>query len=103
MAAEEELVSRREFDKLEARVTAMDVNGTRGVIVVQERLIELSKKVARMDEQVEARFGLHDKLHETEKQERVTGRRWMIGTAIGVVVALVAMIGLLLNVIAHVH
>jgi len=99
----EEPVSRREFDKLDARVAAIDAGGSRGVVVVQERLIELSKEVARLDEQVKFRFEAHDKQHSDEKRDHVSGRRWLITTGIAGVIAMVTIIALLVDVVRHVH
>ena len=85
--------TRRELDRLWARVDAMDANGTRGIAIVQSQLSEVIKDLAKL----EGRIEVHDQVHVQESRDRVSGRRWMASTAIAVLVLLVAIIGLLLG------
>jgi hypothetical protein len=101
--SEDEFVTRREFDKLESRVVQIDTNGTRGVVVVQERLIELAKEVARLDVQVKTKFEQHDRQHEQEKRDRLSARRWLISTGIAGIASFTGVYILLFDLLRHAH
>jgi hypothetical protein len=86
--------TRREFDLLAARVETMDRDGTRGVVVLHERISELTKDVVRL----EAALTAHERSHQKDAQARASGRRWLITTGIALVVMLSGVIALLLQI-----
>lgn len=106
MRAGNRYVTWREFEQHLAadetqkeRVNAMDVQGTRGVGVVQVQVTELVKDFAELKASVQQWQGQHEQQHERELNQRVIGRRWAIGTAIaglGLLVAMAAMVATLL-------
>jgi len=97
MEQAEPIATRRELDMLRTRVDLMDVNGTRGVILVQERLADVAKDVAKLEGQMAA----HELLHERDRKERVSGRRWLAGTVIAALAAMVAILALLVDITSH--
>ena len=97
MEQAEPFATRRELDMLRTRVDLMDTNGTRGVILVQERLADLGKDVAKLEGQMTA----HELLHERDRKERVSGRRWLAGTVITTAGAMVAILALLVDITSH--
>lgn len=90
---------RRELDHLAVRVENMDRDGTRGVIVLQERISELAKDVIRLESALTA----HEVSHQNEAAARERGRRWLITTGIALVVMLCAVLALLVQVRADIR
>lgn len=82
-----------------ARVNSIDEHGTRGVGTIQTQLTELVKDVAKL----EARLDAHAALHEREAKERVTGRRWLVGTGIAMLGSMAAILSVLANIASHLH
>lgn len=88
-------VTRGEFDLLRqmvqqnaSRVETIDNLGTRGVGTIQSQLSDLTKDLLELKTDMNMRFSDHDKLHKSEKRERVNSRRWLIGTALLMITAL---------------
>ena len=78
-----EAVSREEFRMLadrvvsnERRLESIDVNGTRGVVVLAVQLQELSKDLAT-----------HEVKHDAERDARLSGRKWLIALAVAFLAA----------------
>lgn len=99
-------VTRGEFDMLRDAVTtnarridAIDDHGTRGVVALQAQMLDLVKDVGKLEISLEN----HEKSHVEERKERQRSRRWMIGTAIAGLASMSAVIGLLIEVLMHVH
>jgi hypothetical protein len=99
----DEPVTRREFDKLDNRVTLMDTNGTRGVLLVQERLADVAKDVTKLDAEMRMKFEEHERQHGQERRDRISGRRWLVSVGIAGLVAMVAVITLLVDLVRHAH
>lgn len=84
---------RRDLDRLERRIEQMDTHGTRGVGIVQSQLADVIKDLAKL----EGRMAEHDRVHVREERDRASNRRWMVTTAIGFLVLLVAILALLIG------
>lgn len=91
----EEWVSKGEFNLLRDMVQAnathigmIDSAGTRGSGILQVSLTELIKDVSELKADMNARFTDHDRLHEREKSERLSSRRWFIGTTVALLTAM---------------
>jgi hypothetical protein len=76
-------VSREEFRMLadrvyagERRMEGIDVNGTRGVVVLAVQVQELSKDLAA-----------HEVKHDQERDQRAANRKWVWAAVIAVVAA----------------
>lgn len=86
----DEYATQRELDQLAMRVHSIDEHGTRGVGIIQTQLTEVIKDQAKaeaiidsrftkLEADMNARFNAHQQQHETEKAERLAGRRWAFG------------------------
>lgn len=95
--APERAASQRELDQLRARVDMIDVQGTRGVGVLQTQVMELIKDLAELRAQAGSWQERHDSQHAADTRERVIGRRWVVGTCIAIVVMLTAVLTLTLQ------
>ena len=69
------------------------------MIVVQQKVSDLIQQVGELN----GEFVSHEKRHEQNDRERISGRRWIIGTGIAGVASMSAMIALLVDVAQHVH
>ena len=69
-------------DELARRVEAMDHGGTRGVQLLTQRVDQLVNDVAS-----------HKAAHTAAEEHRRTDRRWIIGTAVGLITPLYPLIG----------
>ena len=103
-------VTRGEFDLLkqmvtenQRRVESIDASGTKGVAVVQAQLTDLTKDVTRSEIEMNKRFDAHDLVHKQDARDRVSAKRWMVGTIIAFMMLLVAMLTILIQVLQHVH
>jgi hypothetical protein len=94
--AEQEWVTRHELDILKAeadrkhaeqdvRLAALDQGGSRGVIVLQVQIQDLTKEVTKLRADMDHRFDAHDHQHEKDEAKRVTSRRWLVGSIIAAV------------------
>jgi hypothetical protein len=99
----ERAASQRELDILRERVDAMDTHGTRGVGAIQLQVAELVKDFGDLRADNRAWQAAHEKQHEQDKQDRVNGRRWLIGIGLAAVASMTAVIGLLLDIASHLH
>lgn len=106
----DQAVSRGEFDLLrqivsatQARVENIDTGGTRGVAVVQTQLIDVVKDLTELKAEVNSRFDAHVRVHAQDQQNRVIGRRWLVGIGVAGLASMSAVITLLLDVLSHVH
>lgn len=117
----EQSPSRGEFDLLRQivagqgqRLETIDSSGTKGVAVVQAQMTDVVKDLAELKTEVNVRFDSaakgelqwhkdHLTMHEQEKRDRVTGRRWLIGTGVAGVASMAAVLALLVDVLHHVH
>jgi hypothetical protein len=101
------VVTRGEFDLLKsmvesnrARLEGIDQSGTKGVAVVQTQLNEVVRDLVELKAEVDKRFDAHIRQHAQEARDRVTGRRWLIGTSLA---ALAIVVTLLLNITIRLH
>jgi hypothetical protein len=96
--APDDYVTRRELDILkseadrkhaeqDARLTALDQGGSRGVVVLQVQIQDLTKEVTKLRADMDHRFDTHDRQHELDEAKRVTSRRWLAGSIIAAVAA----------------
>jgi hypothetical protein len=91
--SDEPYATRREFDLLAQRVETMDRDGTRGVVVLHERIADLTRDVVKLETALTA----HEESHRRDAEDRAKGRRWLVTTGIALVVMLCAVIALLLQ------
>jgi len=95
--------SRREVDQLREELHRLDDHGSRGVGTLQSQVTDLIKDLTELKADVNNRFEKHEKEHQDEKQNRIIARRWLAGFAITLIVALLAVIGLLLQIYAEIR
>jgi hypothetical protein len=95
--------SRREVDQLRAEMLRLDDHGGRGVIALQVQLVDLVKDVTEMKVEMNTRFDAHAKVHADDAARRVAGRRWLIGAVIGGAASMATVIGMLYDILSHVH
>jgi hypothetical protein len=103
-------ITRGEFDLLkeivtgnQARMESIDVHGTRGVAVIQEQVTELIKDLTELKVENTGWQAGHALEHKQDKRDRVSGRRWLIGIGFAGLASMAAVIGLLEQVLAHIH
>ena len=84
--------ARDDIRALARRVAAMDRYGTRPLAKISADLAQLKRE-----------FHEHEKRSEQRRKERVTGRRWVIGTCIAVGVLMTAVLALLVQILAVLH
>lgn len=106
--SEEGVISRGEFEMLrqvvasnQARMESIDSGGTRGIGVIDAKLTEVVRDLATLQSSVDSRFEAHNVLHETDRKDRISGRRWAIGTSIAIMTALIAMLALIADMWTH--
>jgi hypothetical protein len=98
MAADEP-VTRRELDLLKAeadrkhaeqdvRLQALDQGASRGVIVLQVQIQDLTKEVTKLRADMDHRFDAHAQQHDRDEAKRVTSRRWLVGSIIAAIAAI---------------
>jgi hypothetical protein len=97
------MATRREVDQLRDDIHRIDEGGTRGVGVLQTQMINLTADLAELKAQVSTRFEAHQRVHDQDHADRVNGRRWLIGTGIAGIMAMIAAITLLVDIARHVH
>ena len=99
----EKFATRREFDQLQQRVESMDSHGTRGVGILQEQITNLVRDITEIKTTVDHKFRDVDDRFELQRQERLSGRRWLIGIGIAGVSALAAVLAILVAIFQQVH
>jgi hypothetical protein len=107
-------VTRRELDIMKAaadvehaeirtRLDALDQHGSRGVLALQGQVTSLVAAVAELKTEFRVYAEHHDQDHRREARDRVTGRRWLIGTGIAGVGTMGGLIALVAQLAARVH
>jgi TolA-binding protein len=99
----DDVVSRREFDHLAARVDAIDTNGTRGVGVLQQQIQQLSKDVGRLEKTLEQHETSHETQRRLEDVQKSSAHRFRVNATIAAATAGAAVLALLLDIAAHLH
>ena len=66
---------------------------------MQQKVSDLIQQVAEL----KGEFVSHEKRHEQNDRERVSGRRWIIATGLAGVASMSAMVALLVDIAQHVH
>jgi hypothetical protein len=99
-------VSREEFAMLRDAVTenarrldSIDRDGTRGVGVVQQQLMDLKGDVTALS----VRFDKHEEEHRSDAVARQSAKRWAWGAAIGAVASVAAMISMMVEILSRLH
>jgi|SRR5258708_28927767 len=112
---DEPYATRREVDMLiskvsdlDRRVDNLDRDGTRGVLAMQQQLTDAIKDMTEIKTDLisfkrdnAGWFKEHTVQHDTDQAERISGRRWLVGTALAGVLALATVIGLLIQVVQN--
>lgn len=86
-------------DRNERRIETIDDHGTRGVGVLQNQMLDLSKDVAKLEIALEH----HELGHKEERNDRVRNRKWVLGAVIGGLASMATVISLLLELVLHAH
>lgn len=81
----------------------LDDHGSRGVGSLQIQVTDVIKDLLELKNDVNSRFEKHEKEHTEDKQNRIIARRWLAGFAITMIIALVAVIGLLLQIYTEIR
>lgn len=115
------IVTRGEFDLLRAMVTknqarmdSIDVNGTRGVAVLQAQMTELVRDVTALKGEMAERFTVHLKEHDDDIRQRAqaraedlrsrrAARRWRVTTTIAAAAVLLTLLGLVTDIVLRLH
>lgn len=99
----DEPVSRGEFDLLrqivtanQARLDLIDLNGTKGVAVVQAQLVEVVRDITELKAEVNARFDAHQRVHDRDQAAQTGARRYALTTTVAVLALLVTILALLI-------
>lgn len=79
----------------------MDRDGTRGVAVLQAQMTDLAKDLAELKGESRTWQNAHEQQHLSSDRERVAGRRWLVTTAVAGLASMAAVIGLLIDLVAH--
>jgi len=97
---------RRELDQLRQAdrdlrlaISDLDNHGSRGVLQLTGQVTDLIKDMAEL----KLVFQGHETQHKKEQDERRSGRRWVVATLVAGLGGFAAVIGLLVDVLAHVH
>ena len=90
-------------DRAERRIDTIDEHGTRGVVGLQAQIVDLVKDVTELKSDLVKRFDAHDLVHKQEARDRVSARRWMVGTAVAGLASMAAVISMLVELMMHVH
>ena len=88
---------------LRHRVEQMDELGTRGVGILQLQVAGLVTDLAQAQADTRAWQATHEAHHEVERHERIIARRWLVGTGVGGVASMAAVITMLWQIIGHIH
>jgi chemotaxis response regulator CheB len=83
---------RRDLEQLARRLEDLDVNGTRGVVLLSQQMATTAAELAQ-----------HRKDHRDELADRVKSRRWAIGALIGGAASVAAILTLLAQLTVHLH
>jgi len=75
----------------------------REIAALQVQVTELGKDLTALQLDTRVWQKQHHIEHQTERRERIAGRRWVVGTLIAVLVLLVAVLGLVLSVAARIR
>lgn len=75
----------------------------RGVITLQAQVRELATDLAELKGETRTWQEGHDRTHAAEQHDRTAGRRWLIGAGIAGVASMAAVVGLLFDILSHVH
>ena len=101
-------LTRGEFDLLrqmvgqnQARLDAMDSSSILAALQVQ--LTNVITDQVELKTEMLARFDAHDKLHVLDKEDQVTGRRWLIGVSLVGLGSIGTMLGFLVDIASHVR
>ena len=95
--------TRREVDILRDEVHRLDDHGSRGVGAIQTQLTDLVKDLAEMKSEMNNRFEAHQRVHDQDHRDRISGRRWLITTGIAGLVSMATVVGLLIEILSKVH
>ena len=110
-------VTRSEFNMLAGQVSetrtrldTIDVMGTRGVGVIQAQLLDVTRDLTELKSDVNVKFveintifSGHLRNHESEKRDRVSARRWLMGIGVAGIASMTAVISLLVELLSKVH
>ena len=83
--------------------SSLDRELDRGVTTLQTQVRELAHDLAELKGETRAWQGAHTTTHIQEARDRVAGRRWIIGIAVAGAASMSTVIGLLIDIAAHVH
>lgn len=97
---------RRELDQLHQAdrdlrqaISDLDNHGSRGVLQLTGQVTDLIKDMGEL----KATFVAHEVQHEKDLEARRSARRWYAGTAVAGLGGFAAVIGLLVDLVRHVH
>lgn len=102
--------TRREVDLLRDELHRLDDHGSRGVGALQVQLTGLVKDLTEMKadvnthfDDVDKRFDAHQRVHDQDHRDRVTGRRWLMGIGVAGVASMAGVGGLLFEILSRLH
>lgn len=101
--AGEPRASRREVDQLRDRIERIDDHGTRGVGALQTQVTDLVKDIAELKADLNTRFEAHQRVHDQDHADRISGRRWLIATGLAGVSTMGGILALLWDILQHLH
>jgi hypothetical protein len=67
------------------------------------QMTEVIKDIAELKADSRARWDHHEAQHTTEAQTRLVGRRWLIAIGVACLGSMAAVLGLLIQILGHVH
>lgn len=107
---DDQYATRRELDMVRDDIRAIrsqlqdfDAGIGRGVPVLQDRLLELVKDMTELRTEMTTKFAGHLQDHKDAQRERVSGRRWLIGTVFVALGALGGLYAILIDLLSRIH
>ncbi len=85
------------------RVDDLDVSGGRVFAVLQSQQTEIVKDLAEWRGEQRTWQVTHESRHDQERRDRVTGRRWLVGTGIAGLAALAGLYAMVEQILVHLH
>ena len=99
----EPVATRREVGQLRADINRIDDHGTRGVGALQAQMTGFAADLAELKAGVAAQLSAHQRVHDQDHLDRVSGRRWFVGTGFTALLVMATVIGLLIDIARHTH
>jgi len=89
------------FTGWQGREAGAEWNAARTPVLIP--LTDVVKDLAEMKADLAGRFEAHQRVHDQDHADRISGRRWLIGTGIAGLGAMGAVLAMLADILQHIH